>query len=617
MIEHNLEQDTDEWHELRAAHDTASMAPVVMGVKGAFTKRDDYIKQVAMGLPADEPNEFVKQLWQNGHDAEAAARPLLEWIDGIDETFEPIVATHETENMLASLDGINEGRTRNWEHKLWNKTLPDKIKAENIPPKYYWQLEQQMFVSGTTETIFMCSDGTEANMEWCIYKPVKGRIKKLIAAWKQFHIDVEEYRKKHINGYGEDGEASAEDGEEPISAAISGEPSESPEEAPEIPDEVEAVVVTKQGESLPAIRYQMKGMDLQSNLDTYVDAANDLVERSMVKINDEAGFVEAEKNIKSMVKAEDYLDTIKAQVLSEVVSIDEFNKGVDNIKASIRDARLNTEKQVTKRKGEIKQEVVDSGYNQFSAYLNGINEGLGEFSLPTIVADFNGAVKGKRNIDSLKAAANDHLADLKIQISETAEVVRARAAHYAEVSEGFEILFPDLHKIIHEEGFADKVTARISQHKLAEKEKKEEQERIEAEELEALRIKDEEAAAEATKQEELAAAGQPEDDIIEEEIVETGGTETANDGGLDDGFSDDEDDEPEPAQQQAQIPAPRTQEPASKGRPVMNEAQEKRYKIHIAVKETLKAFGVEDDVATDLIKAISKNEVPRLFINYE
>lgn len=65
--------------------------------------------------------------------------------------------------------------------------------AEQLEPHYYWQLEQQLLVSGAERVIFVCSDGTEQNFVSMEYRPVRGRAEQLIEGWKQFEADLEAY----------------------------------------------------------------------------------------------------------------------------------------------------------------------------------------------------------------------------------------------------------------------------------------------------------------------------------------------------------------------------------------------------------------------------------------
>ncbi|MEQ6329259.1 Heme peroxidase, partial [Pseudomonas chengduensis] len=70
--------------------------------------------------------------------------------------------------------------------------LAAQVRAEQLEAHYYWQLEQQLLVTGAEKVIFVCSDGTENNFVSMEYYPVPGRAEALAAGWKQFAADLEE-----------------------------------------------------------------------------------------------------------------------------------------------------------------------------------------------------------------------------------------------------------------------------------------------------------------------------------------------------------------------------------------------------------------------------------------
>ena len=170
-------QGTHEWAALRAHHNTASEAPAMMGVS-KYQTRDELLRQKVTGL-VPEVNRQQQAIFDRGHVAEAAARDLLE-VDTGDE-FYPITAVSDDNTLLASMDGITLDDTTLFEHKLWNEKLAARVRAGDLEPHYYWQLEQQLLVSGAERVIFVCSDGTRDNWVQMEYLPVAGRAAQLVA----------------------------------------------------------------------------------------------------------------------------------------------------------------------------------------------------------------------------------------------------------------------------------------------------------------------------------------------------------------------------------------------------------------------------------------------------
>jgi len=558
----NVIQGTPEWLEARRKYRTASEAPNVMGV--GFIKRELFVKQTALGIE-EEPSEFVKQLFERGHEAEALARVIIEEDLGVD--LYPVTGVHEDGIHSASFDGLSEDRTLIFEHKLWNKDLAKKVQENDLPPKYYWQLEHQLYVSGADSVIFATSDGTRENFAKTLYSPVKGRLKKLLAGWEQFEKDVAEF--------------------------------ETAQPAKKTEAEVEAPKTADRMETLPAIRFKMDGMALTSNLLTYTEAATALVERSKIKIETDQDFVNSEALNKKLKTAEDYLETIKGDVLSEVSSIEKFTKDIDELKDLLRQARLNGERQVKNRKEEIREEVIRAGQAKYSDFVSELNQKLNGFFMPKIPSNFADAIKGRKTVQSLNDAASDHLAEMKLQATEMFERMEANYKLFETKAKNFGSLFPDLSNLLPDPAFEHIISSRINAFKVEQQEQKAREE-----------------AAAAAKAIAEAAAKQQEEEKREAEQRAIAHTEPVI----------------IPEKQPVQEPVSIFQENDDIGHPgddyspehinpanrLMGDDADKehRYKVHVAVKACLVSYGCSPELATELVKRISSGEIVRVKILY-
>ena len=171
---HNVAQGSAEWHALRAKHFTASEAPAMMGAS-KYQTRTDLLTMKKTGI-TPEVTQAQQYIFDKGHATEALARPLVEVMIG--EELYPVVGTDG--NLLASMDGATMLGETLFEHKLWNESLVAQVKAGELDPHYYWQLEQQLLVSGAERVIFVCSDGTAENFVHMEYRPVAGRAAQLV-----------------------------------------------------------------------------------------------------------------------------------------------------------------------------------------------------------------------------------------------------------------------------------------------------------------------------------------------------------------------------------------------------------------------------------------------------
>ena len=126
MIELSVKQGTPEWLQARAKRFNASEAPAMMGVSSYMT-RTELLRQKATGI-VPEVDAATQRRFDDGHAAEAAARPLVEAMIGM--TLIPSVATDDSGKFLASMDGVDVSDdfvslacTVGFEHKLWNAEI--------------------------------------------------------------------------------------------------------------------------------------------------------------------------------------------------------------------------------------------------------------------------------------------------------------------------------------------------------------------------------------------------------------------------------------------------------------------------------------------------------------
>lgn len=455
----DLVQGTQAWLDARLQLRTASEAPAMMG-ESKYISRDQLLDHKKGWTSI--VNEFVLKLYAEGHEAEEKARPIAERILG--EELSPICGQQEDSLLMASFDGITMFGDVLFEHKLWNKTLAENVMNNVLEPNYYWQLEQQLMVSGAQKVLFMVSDGTEQNMAYMFYEPVEGRKEALLAGWKQFNEDLENHEIK----------------------------------AKTVPVKAEVI------QDLPAVSYKMNGLAIISNLDEYKAKALELVEQSKKKLETDQDFANAESMVKIFKSAEDKLGLMSQQVLGEVESIDTFVKDLGFIGENIRQARLALDKQVKTRKEEIKTEMVVKARNELATI---VNEASRQYAVNfNISADFANAIKGKRNIESMQSAINDELAKAKIALSEQKDVVQANLNTVNENSE-YRFLFNDWSQIAFKapEDFATLVKLRISEHQAAEQKKLEAQrELIRKQEEEKAQAELARKQEEARKQQEAA-----------------------------------------------------------------------------------------------------------------
>lgn len=428
MQVHNVQQGTPEWHALRSSYFTASEAPAMMGAS-KYQTRNDLLAMKKTGI-VEEVTPQQQAIFDRGHATEELARPLVEEMLG--EELYPIVGT--AGNLLASMDGATMLGDTLFEHKLWNQKVVAMIRAGELDPHYYWQLEQQLLVSGAERVIFVCSDGTSTNFEHLEYTPVAGRREQLVAGWAQFEEDLGSFEVK----------------------------------------EAKVEVIGAAPDQLPALRIEVTGMVTASNLDAFKSHALQVFSGINTELKTDQDFADAEKTVKWCGEVEDKLRAAKEHALSQTESIDALFKALDDIAAEARRKRLELDKLVKTRKENIRTEIVMDAAKALLAHVDQIDATLGgRIRMPKVHADFAGAVKGKRTIDSLNEAADSELARAKIEASRIGDLIRTNLVSLNELAVNHKFLFHDAQDLVQKDNDAlvALVKVRINEHEQAEQKK--------------------------------------------------------------------------------------------------------------------------------------------------
>lgn len=457
MKVHHVQQGSAEWLQLRASHFTASEAPAMAGCSPYMT-RTELLKLKHTGL-AQEVEAGTQRLFDKGHETEAMFRPHAEAI--IEDDLYPITGSEEVEGLplLASFDGLTMDYATGYEHKLLSEANVGAILKDGEPPLYHcWQLEQQLLVSGAARILFVTSDGTPNNAATCWYESKPERRAALIAGWKQFQQDLAAY----------------------------------------VPSTVEVKPIGRTPGNLPALRIEVTGAVTASNLAEYKAHALDVFKGINRELTTDQHFADAEKVVKWCGDVESRLAAAKDQALSQTASIDELFKAIDDISAEARRTRLELDKLVKARKEQIRETIVADGRKALAEHVASLNERLGKAYMPPVSADFAGAIRGKRTIDSLRDAVSTTLANAKIEASAIADRIQINMGTLRELAKDHVFLFADAGSIVLKapDDLTALVKTRIADHAAAEAQRLEaERARIRAEEQARIERAQREAAA--------------------------------------------------------------------------------------------------------------------------
>lgn len=438
MKVHRLQQGSPEWLAHRAQYNNASDAPAMMGCS-PYKTRTELLDERARGFAA-EVDVATQKRFDNGHRAEALARLLAEEIIG--EPLYPVVGSEG--RLAASFDGLTVLEDKGLEHKALNAELRaafddmqtiapehrELAAGKTLPLHYRVQMEQQLLVSGAERILFMSSqwdaEGTLIEERHCWYFPDLNLRAQIVAGWAQFERDL----------------------------------------ATHLPAAVEAKPIGATPETLPALRIEISGAVTASNLEPFKAHALAVIGAINRDLHTDQDFADAEATVKWCKGVEDKLAAAKANALAQTETIEATFRAIDDVSAELKRTRLELDKLVTARKETIRTEIVMNARTALCQHVADLNATLPRCIVQVPTADFAGAVKGKRNVDSIRDAVDALLAGSKAEATQTALRVRANLDAFNLLAADRVSLFPDLNALALKpaEDFSALVQGRLAQH---------------------------------------------------------------------------------------------------------------------------------------------------------
>ena len=468
MLIHDLEPGSDEWKAWRAEHDCASEASVMMGAS-KHTKRNELLHMKVTGTKQEFSEFLQSRVLDNGHRVEALARPIIE--EYLSEDLSPLVTSDDDDVLGASLDGITWDYAITWECKQWNNAKAELVRQGIVPEEDRWQVVQQLVVTKAQRCLYTVTDGTRENTVSCFYSLQKNDERDLRAGWAQFHEDEATYTPT-----------------EKVKAAV----------ADEVP-------------SLPAIVYTLDktSLALTSNIDMVSARADVAIRQAGLPLRTDQDFANGEALHKEMQAAEKRLAQVCEDALNEIADVAAFVNSVRELSERIRQSRIKLGNGVKTGKEQIKQTHLKDALAELDAHVAKLNERLGRDYMPVVEADFIGAMKNKRTLDSLKNALDTELAQAKIRANEIADAIQINVNLFRDRAQQHRSLFPDVNQLVLKDSDAVEaiITARISEH---EKERQAEIEAAQQRARDAEKARIEAEQAEQARQAAEAAKPEPE-----------------------------------------------------------------------------------------------------------
>jgi len=433
----NLQQGSEEWHNVRATHFTASDAAAVLGFS-KYKSKQELLEEKAFGKKKE--NSGSEYIFQKGHEAEEKARPLIE--EMIAEDLSPVVGVMDYFGLplLASFDGITLDDRIIFEHKLHSKALSEFLEQNQDLPDTHWpQVEHQLLISGADHCIFVVSDGTHENQTLIEYCSKPERQKMVIEGWMMFQKDLEQLK--------------------------SNPPA----------DETEKHQATTQ-EALPALTIELEGKVLATNLDQFKQIALDQISQINKDLTSDEDFVQAESDVKFLKEAIKNIDDVKDKAISSTADIKAAFDALDEVRAFMNRTKLDLEKDVKGKKEQIKKAVKEEALQSIYAYKTELESQLSGNHLKNESYDLaiNEAVKGKRTLKSVREACDNVVTQTKLKLNDAAKVSRDNLALLDELASDYAFLFSDFQVYINQETpiVREMIESRVANHKAEEEAKK-------------------------------------------------------------------------------------------------------------------------------------------------
>ncbi|MBY6111174.1 YqaJ viral recombinase family protein [Halomonas sp. DP1Y21-3] len=469
----DLVQGSDEWCAYRSRYFTASEASIMMACS-KNVKRNELLHMKATGSEQEFSAWFQKNVLEKGHRIEAAARPIAERIVG--EELYPVTAVADDGTLLASFDGITMLEDIGWECKQWNASKAEEVRAGEVPQEDYWQVVQQLVVSGADKWLYMVTDGTEENTVSTWVALDDFHASQLVAGWEQFSADLEAYQPTE--------QTVAPQGEAP--------------------------------EALPALKIDLTGAVQASNLPDFKARAMGMIEGIRTKLTTDQHFADAAETVKFLQKGEKQLEASKKAALEQTASISELFSTIDELRETMRQKRLHLDKLVKAEKENRRLEIQQKAHQAFDDFLAKLDCPVE----PRHSFNVAGAMKGKKTIATLQSAADDEVARAKVECQQLANQISENKALIEKYQGDYGFLFSDWRDLIQRDAEFIKlqVENRIAHHK------QEEQKRLEAEREKIRQEEEAKAKAQAANKEAIdksIAAGKDESATEERRPLDT------------------------------------------------------------------------------------------------
>lgn len=189
----------------------------------------------------------------------------------------------------------------------------------------------------------------------------------------------------------------------------------------------------------------IKGEITASNFDEWQTSLIQYIDSTNTELATDEDFANADGTVKTFKAIEKRLDTVKQSALDQSHDIICLFKAIDSIKSHVRETRLVLNRQLTKRKKEIRLELIDSAIKRVKKFINSQEGVFPLLNHKDILQelDFELAIKSKSSL-TIAQFALDRLVQAKIkEVGQRLDLVALNERKLSNVCNDYHFLFHD------------------------------------------------------------------------------------------------------------------------------------------------------------------------------
>jgi len=190
---------------------------------------------------------------------------------------------------------------------------------------------------------------------------------------------------------------------------------------------------------------KLNGEIQSSNFHEWKDELIEQIQSTQLALKTDNDFAAAELNVKTFKIAETTLKHAKESAIQQASDIQELFNAIDEVTEQARQARLTLERQIKKRKNEVKEELALEGVDKITKELGrqSTDFNLVDNSAFTDKSVFLSRIKGTRGVSGARNAVELLCSKMKDMISEKALWIKRNATTIDTIQMEYSALFQD------------------------------------------------------------------------------------------------------------------------------------------------------------------------------